>query len=135
MNPLDLAASELLIWGIFLHLVADWLLQNDWMANNKQSPLHPAAWVHAGIHGILFALIFGWVAFPLTIAHLLIDTRKPVVWWARFIRQTPSTVFMVTNPNTGGRVALMDMGTMVRIWVDQVFHIFCVGIAALLVTL
>lgn len=133
MNPRNLSASDLLLWGIVLHLIADWLLQNDWMAENKQSPLHPAAWVHAGIHGCLFALIFGWAAFPLTVAHLLIDTRVPVIWWSQFIRQTPSTIFMVSNPKTKKQVALMDVGTVVRIWVDQVFHIACVAVVALLV--
>lgn len=35
MNWFDLSASDLMIWGLVLHLIADWPLQNDWMANNK----------------------------------------------------------------------------------------------------
>ena len=117
-------ATDLLVWGIVAHLVCDWLLQNEWMAVNKVSLRHPAAYVHAGIHGIGLALVFGWIAIPLAVSHLLIDTRKPVAWWSRTIRQTQP------DPT---RFPLMDLGTDVRIWVDQVFHILAVAIVALIV--
>jgi hypothetical protein len=29
------SATDLLIWGIVIHLVIDWLAQNEWMAVNK----------------------------------------------------------------------------------------------------
>ena len=32
--------------ALVAHLVADWLLQNDWMAHQKTSLSHSAAWVH-----------------------------------------------------------------------------------------
>ena len=123
MNPRNLSASELLIWGIVLHLLADWLLQNDWMSRNKANLLHPAGYIHAGIHGLLLSAIFGWAALPLAVAHLLIDIRKPVEWWSRLIRQT--------QPTRGDY--LVDIGLEVRFWTDQVFHIVCVAAAALLV--
>lgn len=140
MNPWDLSASELLIWGIVFHLIADWPLQNDWMARNKMYlRVSWAGYVHAGIHGVLLALIFGWAAFPLAVLHLLIDTRKPVVWWSKKIKQTQprgtsaasfddNAEFIMIGP-------LYDIGTEVRFWTDQVFHIVCVAAMALLVTL
>jgi len=143
MNPWDLSASELLIWGLVLHLIADWLLQNDWMASNKMkrgngktdNPAwwnrHWAAYVHASIHAFFLALIFGWVAIPLAFAHLIIDCRWVVVKWAQLIRQTPANLLMLGAP----KMALLDVGAIVRIWVDQVFHITCIAVAALLVTL
>lgn len=133
MNPWDLSSSDLLVWGIVLHLAADWPLQNDWMANNKQSLLHPAAWVHGGIHGILLSLVFGWVAIPLVLAHMMIDTRKPVVWWTRLIKQTPPGAHGLRVGGQERPITLYDMGTEVRIWTDQVFHIACIAVAALLV--
>lgn len=167
MNPWDLSASDLLVWGIVLHLIADWPLQNDWIANNKalrrmkrrkrlvnhlamdadayqKVPVtswwdrHPAAYVHAGIHGILLALIFGWVALPLAVVHLLIDTRTPVMWWSRLVRQTQPQGNVVEtgfDERRGkmGYATLYDIGTEVRFWVDQVFHIACIAVAALLV--
>jgi hypothetical protein len=171
MNPWELSASDLLVWGIVLHLIADWPLQNDWMANNKMrrrdrgaikvidrldkieagseglrgtivesheepNPTrwwdrHPAAYVHAGIHGILLSLIFGWAAIPLAVVHLIIDCRWIVAKWSQLIRQTEDTALVLSNP----RVALMSIGLEVRFWTDQVFHIFTIAVAALLVTL
>lgn len=49
---------------------------------------HPAAYVHAGIHLIALAFVFGLASLPLAVAHLLIDTRVPVAWWSRLLRQT-----------------------------------------------
>lgn len=138
MNPWELSASDLLVWGIVLHLIGDWPLQNDWMANKKQSLRHPAGYVHASIHGFLLALIFGWVAFPIALVHLLIDTRVPVVWWSKLIRQTqPKGDIGVKYVDNGifKMTLLYDIGTEVRFWTDQVFHIVCIAVAALVVTL
>jgi hypothetical protein len=136
MNPQDLSASELMVWGLVLHLLADWPLQNDWMSQNKTNLLHSAGYVHAGIHGLLLAVIFGWAAIPLAVVHLLIDTRKPVMWWSRLVRQTqPKTQYVILRGGRDdeGAVPIYDIGLEVRIWTDQVFHIACVGVAALLV--
>lgn len=116
-----MSATELLAWGVVAHLVCDWLLQNEWMAVNKTNLRHPAGYVHAGIHGIGLAFVFGWVALPLAASHLLIDTRKPVAWWSSLIRQT--------QPDPTG-FPIMDIGADVRIWVDQVWHIGAIAIAA-----
>jgi len=170
VNPWHLTASELLVWGIVLHLIADWPLQNDWMAQHKMKAgypgdhlawvwtprtrwffRHPAAYLHAGIHCIFLALIFGWVAIPLAIVHLIIDCRWPIVWWStKVIKQTqPGKEYALAGQDPFREegddreysrvlvdsIQLYDIGTEVRIWTDQVFHIACIAIAALLVTL
>lgn len=145
MNPFDLSASDLLVWGIVAHLIADWPLQNDWMANGKALPwrwsiagLAPA-FTHATIHAVALALVFGfWPGVALGAFHLLIDTRVPVPWWSRLIRQTQpqgesvdvGNGFVLSPPR---RVPLYDVGTEVRFWTDQVFHIACIAVAALVV--
>lgn len=137
MNP-----SELLIWGIVLHLVADWLLQNEWMAANKANLRRPAGYVHAGIHGAVQLLIFPWWAAALiAVTHLLIDTRKPIIWWSKLIRQTQPKPAMNCyidmrkfDPNHGPLSIPMpgfDFGAEVRIWADQVAHIGVVALIAL----
>lgn len=94
--------------ALVAHLVADWLLQNDWMARHKQKLTHPAAWIHAGIHGVLLGVIFGWVGgVVLGVIHALVDTRVPQKFWGRVFRQT-----------TDG-----PLGDHVLIWGDQVIHI------------
>jgi len=133
MNPWDLDATGLMIWGLVAHLVADWPLQNDWMAKHKASLRHPAGYVHPAIHGALLALVFGWVAAPLAVAHLLIDTRKPVVWLSRLVGQTQPTGEAVVTWFKPRALVVVDVGMEVRFWTDQVWHIACIAIAALAV--
>lgn len=111
-----MSATELLVWGGMAHLVADWLLQNEWMAVHKVDLRHPAAWVHAGCHTMLLGLVFPWPGgLCLGFAHLLIDTRKPRVWWSTLLQQTQKG----------------EMGVHVALWVDQVMHLACIALAAL----
>jgi hypothetical protein len=99
--------------GLIAHLVADWILQNNWMACHKTNLRHPAAWTHAGIHGLCLTLALGWVAgLVLGLVHLLIDTRVPVTFWMRHFKQC-------TNAPNADPIA---------IWLDQTLHI--VSIAA-----
>lgn len=188
MNPWDLSVSDLLIWGIVLHLIADWPLQNDWMANGKAMPwtwsakgLAPA-FAHGLIHTVAAMLVFGfWPGYMIGVIHIGIDTRIPVAWWSRLIRQTqprgdafisadavdPNAPYSMDfdsvaynvrhNPTDPGLPTIdavkqldadrqglekrllhaarpaYDIGTEVRFWTDQVFHIAVLAIAALIV--
>ena len=99
--------------GFVAHLVGDWILQNDWMARNKMSLRHPAAWTHAGIHAVCLGFALGWQAgLVLGIVHLLIDTRVPVVWWIRVFKKSGQA----------------PEARSIAIWLDQTLHI--VSIAA-----
>jgi hypothetical protein len=94
------------------HLVADWLLQNDWMALNKTSLRHPAAWTHAAIHGVCLGLARGWIGgLVLAVVHLWVDTRVPVGWWLRNFKKC-----------TGAP----DFRTIAML-TDQVVHIVCLA--------
>jgi hypothetical protein len=108
-------ATNLFVWGFVAHMVADWFLQNEWMALKKTSLKHPAAWVHSGIH--LIALLFVFpplVAVVLAVSHILIDTRVPLQWWRKFYRQT-----------TDGPAFIPF-----AMWQDQAAHILCLAVAA-----
>lgn len=97
---------------IVVHLIGDWVLQNDWMATNKQNLKHPAAYVHVLIHFVLLFLVIGWPgAFILALAHILIDTRLPFRWWSSLFKMT-----------TEGPISMH-----VAIWTDQVFHVLCLA--------
>lgn len=163
-NIFGLSASDLLVWGIVLHLIADWPLQGDWMAKNKMkrrmrkprrgngitspprkyvpAPLwwdrHPAAYVHSFIQGACLAAIFGLAAIPLAIAHFIIDCRWVVEKWSKLVKQTqPHGVMNNEWTNDGQHIesVMVDVGLEVRFWTDQVFHIVCIAVAALLVTM
>ena len=95
------------------HLVADWLLQNNWMAAHKSDLRHPAAWVHGAIHAICLALALGPRAgLCLGLVHILIDTRLPLAWWTR-----------VFKGNGSGTEAMN-----VAIWADQVLHVVTIAL-------
>jgi len=110
-------ATELLVWAIVAHLVADWMFQNDWMATNKMQLRHPAAWTHSAIHVFFLWFVFPWyLALLIGFTHLLIDTRKPLIWWMKVVKR------MHTGPHV----------MMVEIWLDQVFHITVLALVALI---
>ena len=96
--------------ALVMHIIGDWILQNDWMANNKPNLKHPASWIHGGIHALLLFPVLGWQGgLILGLCHLLIDTRGPFKWWRKFYRMTAE------GPNA----------IHVAIWTDQVFHVLC----------
>jgi len=98
--------------ALMLHLVGDWLLQNEWMAVNKIRLSHPAAWVHGGIHGVLLGLILGWAGgLILALLHILIDTRYPVRWWIQTFKKCGH------SPDL----------PILLIGCDQVLHIGCIA--------
>lgn len=98
--------------GVVAHLIADWFLQNDWMATNKVSLLHPAAWVHGAIHAACLGLALGWPAgMALAAVHMLIDTRSLLRRWQRVFGQTTDGPYAVP----------------VAIWTDQVIHIAAIA--------
>jgi hypothetical protein len=93
--------------ALVAHLIADWLLQNDWMALNKTNLRHPAGYVHASIHGILLGLALDWRAgVVLGALHLLIDTGRPLGWWLRVFKKCEASPHVV----------------WIRIWTDQALH-------------
>jgi hypothetical protein len=98
--------------ALLLHLIGDWLLQNQWMAVNKTRLSHPAAWLHGGIHGVLLGLVFGWVGgLVLGVVHALVDTRIPVRWWIKVFKKCESA---------------SDLPVLL-IGCDQVIHICCIA--------
>lgn len=120
MNQATLtSAATLLIWGVLIHLVCDWLLQSDWMATNKANLKHLAGYVHASIHTIGLLLVFPWfVAVIVGITHLFIDTRIPLKYWGELCVNAPTDP---SNPVT----------LHIAMWRDQVLHMLIIGLAAL----
>jgi uncharacterized protein DUF3307 len=121
--------SELFIYGLCAHLVADWFLQNEPMALNKVQLGHPWGIIHALLHVNCLLLFWRTVGEPATLrlavvaltyglAHYVIDLRTPLVWWRKLIGQT-----------TEG-----DMAVHVAIWQDQAAHVLCVLAASVVMS-
>jgi hypothetical protein len=73
-------------WLVFAHLVADFVLQNDWIALNKGTGGR-TGWLALGTHGFHVALClaptvlaFGWLALVyvaiVVVTHMLVDRWK-----------------------------------------------------------
>ncbi len=98
--------------ALVIHLIADWLLQNEWMAANKSKLSHPAAWIHSAIHGVLLGLLFGWVGgLVQAVLHMLVDTRVPLQWWVKNFKRCQN------SPDY----------SILLIGCDQVLHVCCLA--------
>ena len=79
---LDLA----LTFGFILHFVGDYLLQNDWMAQEKTKNWFPC-FVHCLLYSLPFGLVlwkspFIWLVFG---SHFLIDRYRLAQYWIRLV--------------------------------------------------
>lgn len=111
------AQTTVLVWGLVVHVVADWLLQTNWMARYKVDLRHPAGWVHAGIHTVCLLWLMPWhLAVLVGVSHLLIDTRVPLNWWMRTIKGIP--------PDLPNYNELMT-------WMDQMLHVTVLAVIVL----
>lgn len=130
--------ADLFVLGLIAHLVADWFLQNAWQANNKSNLRHPAAWVHWCLHNACMLVAWWytnphatvaslWGALIVPVTHLLIDTRKPLVWWRKLIGQT------VVDPEQDPGSFHNQAATHVAFWQDQAAHIIVLGIASAII--
>lgn len=115
-------------WLLVGHLVGDWLLQNDWMAKGKKQGLVTAAgmthfviytasvtvclWLAAGGQGYS-ATLFVISTLVIFISHWLTDATDIVETWIKFFQQTDIL--------------------MVKIMVDQCFHILVLVLIAALI--
>lgn len=86
--------NDTLTCAIIGHLVGDYLLQNDWMANNKKRPGGKGGWpcvVHCWLWTLAVCFFSGWWT-PLAVGvlfwtHYVQDRTQIIVWWMLLIRQ------------------------------------------------
>lgn len=94
---------------LILHLAGDYLLQNDWMAQNKKKK-GKAGLLACTVHCILYSLPFLLIGTPIQvliifIAHFLIDRWFFVKWYMNLVGQkdfskpptAPWSLFFVDN--------------------------------------
>ncbi|AWN05894.1 hypothetical protein SEA_CRICKO_28 [Streptomyces phage CricKo] len=76
--------------GVLLaHLVGDYILQSDWMANEKTKRWFPA-WAHGVTYGLPFLFVTNspWALAVIVVTHVVIDRyrlAKYVIWAKNFI--------------------------------------------------
>ncbi|MBV7330327.1 DUF3307 domain-containing protein [Chloroflexi bacterium TSY] len=109
-------------WLFIGHLIGDWLLQNDWMAKNKQRNLFTiAGFTHFIIYTLCMMLML-WSIYPNTlrlmelllfgfftfVSHWLIDALALAGRWGCIVQQSDDD--------------------FVRIMVDQSFHLIIIAL-------
>ena len=117
---------NMLSWLIIGHLIGDWLLQSDWMAQGKRTRLITAAGMtHFTVYTLVIVGIL-WLAgqqvlSPITlflmggvifVSHWLIDATDCVSLWMRWFGQQDRP--------------------LMRIMVDQTFHSIVLGLVVIL---
>ncbi len=73
------------MWPLIAHLTGDYVLQNQWMADQKTKRWLPAA-LHALLYGLPFLLLVeSWQAWVVIVAtHALIDRYRLARLWVEF---------------------------------------------------
>lgn len=109
-----------MFFGAILHFVGDYLLQNDWMAQNKTKSWVPA-FAHATVYSIPFCLIVrGWWFWLIPITHYLIDRYRLATYWIRLVNWN----WDLSVNNCGYKA---DKPVWMAVWlmiiIDNVWHI------------
>jgi hypothetical protein len=151
-------STDLLIWGVVVHLLIDWLGQNEWMAVNKAKRrswpdvlrvVDPKTKKPLPEYGEEIAVtVIGdwWDRHPAAYAHAALHGAAQLLifpWPAalaigithllidtRWPVAAWSKLIRQTQPDPT-RFPVMDIGADVRIWADQVWHIGVIALLAL----
>lgn len=115
------------------HMIGDWLLQNQWMADRKTKNL----WVRT-LHVTIYTFVLwnvmvfwwndpavwlnrkddlSWLACWIFWSHFVIDSYKPLYWFRRLGRDPQTKSIETFRAHFG-----TPSGFMVYVTLDQVFH-------------
>lgn len=108
--------SDSLTCALIGHLVGDYLLQNDWMANNKKRSSFACA-VHCVIWATCVCLFAGWSLYawaPLFLMHFIQDRTQIVMLWMTRINSQRA---FATGPCAPWSIIVVDnVWHVVQIW-------------------
>lgn len=114
---------------LIMHLTGDYLLQNDWMAENK-GKYSLKGYIACLLHCFLYTSMFVLFLFPLKscliifITHFLIDKYRLAILWCRLKN------WNWTGNNFGyGEEKPKWMSTWLVIIIDNTLHLICNFIA------
>lgn len=135
--PVEFASIVALV--ILAHLVGDYLLQTQWMADNKTSQWSPAIW-----HGIFYTIPFTLVTFSIPallvicITHILIDRfrlAKYVVWFKNQWVPKSARYAWHSEANDQGTGYPKKVPAFLSVWLmilaDNILHII-IGVLAVM---
>ena len=111
--------TEVLFISILLHFVGDYLLQNNWMANEKIKSFLPAL-IHATIYSLPFFILtnFSPLILIILITHFFIDRYRLAVYWIKLVNWNWSSDNLGYSAQTP-----KWLSTWLMIIIDNTFHI------------
>jgi hypothetical protein len=116
-------------WLLVGHLVGDWFLQNDWMAQSKSTRiLNPAILVHCTIYTMAIVAAIGlarrsdaslqepdlWVIAVTFLSHWFIDAAHLAERWGRLLRQSDRAFVRIMADQTLHVVVLVVLAEWLR---------------------
>ena len=120
------------LWLLALHMLGDYVLQNDWMAANKFKSAYVRT-VHVGCYCAPFA-IFAYMVAPLTVRHHLVVRSEWAFSWNTTSHDNAwlfSGLLFITHWITDcRRWASGEKWCAKPIMVDQTIHILTLAILA-----
>jgi hypothetical protein len=108
---------------ILAHLIGDYILQNNWMANTKTKNSlkgYVACLLHVILYTFAFVFITSnvWHLFLIAITHFFIDKYRLAVYWIKLVNWN----WKSTNNGFPNKTpAFMSIWLMIII--DNVFHL------------
>ena len=114
---------------LILHALGDYVLQSDWMANEKTKKSFAAA-CHAFMYSLFFLLICSWQAWlVIMVTHFVIDRwrlAKYVVWAKNFMGSRKYWYPWSECSGTGYHQSRPPwMAVWLLIFADNTMHLIC----------
>jgi hypothetical protein len=111
--------EKAIILGFVAHLIGDYVLQNDYIANEKTKKTIPAL-IHILLYGIPFIFLvgFSYSLLIIIVTHFFIDRFRLAVYWIKLINwnfKSKNFGFKEDKP--------MWMSVWLMIIYDNTFHI------------
>lgn len=112
---------------LLLHLLGDYVLQSNWMAQRKTSSL-PIAGLHAVLYSLPFLLVTGWFGVGILITtHMVIDRfrlARYIIWVKNLMCPRQERVSWETCKATGySQDTPPWLSTWLMILVDNAMHL------------
>ncbi|MGI6490940.1 MAG: DUF3307 domain-containing protein [Pelotomaculum sp.] len=106
-------------WLLLGHLVGDFLFQNRWMAEGKAN-----RWLPLLVHSLVYtatvtvcALAAGGLTWRgiliIFLAHLVLDRRVFVNWWAKNITQSQDVPWLVIMIDQSWHIVILAVATLI----------------------
>jgi len=110
--------SKAVMLGILFHFIGDYLIQNNWVAQNKTKRFLPA-FIHAITYSLLFLYLVNFYFWlPILITHYFIDRYRLAQYWIKLVN------WNFKSDNWGfEKETPVWLSTWLMIIVDNIFHI------------